>query len=316
MVAHDVLTYVSARSVGFTPERVKVTQYSYEDVDKSLYNFRYSPQMREGERPTVTDSDPLNDENEYYRDFVGYMRPNDGHVPVLQVLSLYSAEPDWGMDNELKISPLQNLTGGSMGYRHLRYGLFFFRAGVAHLRAEHFTRMADEAFQREDVYWGIRFSARAIHYIEDILTPIHTKPFSEWYALKKFLFPKKMFHTAKNYHANFEGYIAYRLWSGDPRFISAIEEAEPCEIGDLKSDLLRASRRIRRLSYPVLRECRSLWGDSMELAPVKLCEADLENIRPSERFEECVTLWLGLSASFVKGYILRYLCRFLKAHTP
>jgi hypothetical protein len=315
MVAHDVLTYVSARSVGFEPGMVKVTKYSYEDVDKSLYNDRYSPQMREGERPTVTDSDPLSDETEYYRDFVRYTRPNNGHVPGLEVLALYSAEPDWGMDDELKLSPLQRLTGGSQGYRHLRYGLFAFRAGIAHLRAAHFTRMSGVAFQRQDTYWGIRFAARAIHYIEDVLTPVHTKPFSEWYALKKFLFPKKIFHTAKNTHVNFEGYIAYRLWGGDPRFITAIEEAEPFGICNLESDLLRISRRIRRYSYPILRECRRLWGDSMESGPVKLCEADLKNIRPSERFQGCVTQWLGVSASFVKGYILRYLCRFIKART-
>jgi hypothetical protein len=315
MVAHDVLTYMSARSVGFEPEMVKITQYSYGDVDKGPYNARFTSEMREGKRPTVTASDPLYDENEYYANFVRYTRPNSVHVPGLEVLALYSAEPDWGMDFNLKLSPLQKLTGESQGYRHLRYGLFFFRAGVAHLRAVYFTELARTAFQRDDPYWGIRFSARAIHYIEDVLTPVHTKPFSEAYALKNLLFPKKLYFTAQNYHLNFEGYTAYRLWGGDHRFITAIERAEPFAIDDLKKDLLMSSRRIRRLFYPIFQECRRLWGGSMERGPVKLLEADLKNITPSERFEESVTRWLGISASFVKGYILQYPGRFLKTNT-
>jgi len=198
MVAHDVLTYMCARSVGFEPEMVKITQYSYGDVDKGPYNACFPPEMREGKRPTVTGADPLYDENEYYADFVRYTRPDNGYVPGLEVLALYSAEPDWGMDYDLKLSPLQKLTGGSQGYRHLRYGLFFLRAGVAHLRAVYFTEMARTAFRRDDPYWGIRFSARAIHYIEDILTPVHAKPFSEMYALKKLLCPKRLYFTAQH----------------------------------------------------------------------------------------------------------------------
>ena len=313
MIAHDVLTYVCARSLGFGPEMVKITPYSYGDVDRGPYNVRSAPEMREGEKPTVTGADPFYDENEYYSDFVPYTHPENGLVPAIEVLSLYSAEPDWGMDCGLTLSPLQKLTGGSQGYRHLRYGLFLLRAGVAHRRAVYFTELARTAFLREDLYWGIRFSARAIHYIEDILTPVHAKPFSELYALKTLLCPKRLYSTAQNYHMNFEGYTAYRLWGGDPLFITAIEQARPFAISDLKKDLRAASRTIRRLFYPIFRECRRLWGGSMERGPVKLLKADLKNIRPSERFDEGVTQWLRISASFVKGYILRYPDGFLKA---
>ncbi len=127
MIAHDVFSYVCAKGLGFFEDYIEITKNTYSNYDNDVYNREYSIEMREGKRPTFHSQDQWFDEDEYYADYVSYNNPVKGRVRAIEVLSLYSAEPDWGMDEGMKLSPLQILTGGSLGYRHLRYGLFFFQ---------------------------------------------------------------------------------------------------------------------------------------------------------------------------------------------
>jgi hypothetical protein len=311
MLAHDVLTYLCARSSGIGEEEVRISLYSYKDTNSLLLCPDYELETREGDRPVVESSDPQYDESEYYSDFIKYSKPINGLVSMIQVLSLYSVEPDWGMDSGLKLSPLQLLTGGSQGYRHLRYGLFFLRAGIVHRMALHYFSLAQTAFHKSDIYWGIRFSACAVHYIEDLLTPVHTKPFTEMYFFKKLFQAKDLYFITFNYHLNFERYVAYHLWHGNRRYTDTIEEARPLELQDLKNNLLPGSRKARKLFPVIFEECKRLWGDTMKNGFVKISKEDIKRISTSERFQESVLSWLEYSASFVKGYIKRYIIPFL-----
>ena len=311
MIAHDVMTYVSARSVGFRDVPVTLRPYSYGEVDRDRYNPSYAWEMREGGTPVVSSDNPYFDEQEYYGSSVRYSvlrgdeASRDDAVSALEVLSLYSAEPDWGMDRELELSPLQKLTAGSQGYRHLRYGFFLFRAGVAHRRALHFQSLAAHAFDRGDPYWGLRFSARALHYIQDILSPYHLKPIPEWYWIPRLFRLRAVYHTIFNYHLNFEGYTGYHLWHGTQRFIRCIEGAGPKAIGDLKQDLLRASWKVRMLFYGIFGECRKMWGESLSEGFRRLGRDWIEEYTPSERLNLLICRWLTLASSYVKGYILK-----------
>ena len=306
MIAHDVLTYICARCAGIGGEDVLIRPYNYKDTETMTVCGDYELENREGGRPVVSSDDPKYDESEYYSDFIKYSYPKKGKVPLIEVLSLYSAEPDWGMDSGLKLSPLQALTGGSQGYRHLRYGLFLFRAGIVHRMALHFFDLARIAFNRSDVYWGVRFSARAIHYIEDLLTPVHTKPFTEMFFFKKMFQAKDLYFITYNYHLNFERFVAYHLWHGDRIYTDIIESAVPFELHDLKKDLLPGSRVVRRLSPFIFRECKKIWGGTMKDRFVKISIEDINRIHPDDRFLEAILSWLEFSASFVKGYIEKF----------
>ncbi len=134
-----------------------------------------------------------------------------------QILIDYSDEPDWGMDKELKLSKAQFLMAGSHGYRHMYYSAgdwhlpyLFFPQGVAPKRAQHFYGLAKQALSRGDLYWGFRFLARAIHYIEDIGQPYHTTQTS-----LRFIIPGSPLagttQATKNYHFAYESYVGYRL---------------------------------------------------------------------------------------------------------
>lgn len=312
MIAHDVLTYLCAKSVGFSSRSVQITSYSYEDIDRDVYNRDFPFEMREGGRPTVTVDEPEFDENEYYSEFVHYDVPVNDTVPAIQVLSLYSAEPDWGMDFGLKLSPIQRFMAGSQGYRHLRFSLFRLRAGIVHERAVYFDRLSKEAFKRNDPYWGVRFAARALHYIEDLLTPVHTKPFPEGFLLERLFRLKSLYFTIYNYHMNFERFVGYHLWNGHERLIQTIQDAPVARLSSLKSDILKGWDRIRRLFYSVFKECRKLWGDSMGSSCVRLQKRDIEAINPPGDLLVLIEEWLHLAASIVKGYIEGYVLPSMK----
>jgi len=315
MIAHDVFTAICTRSLGAKNHSIKITSFSYFDGTPS--NPSRDVEFREGGKPTVTSEDPNLDENEYYPLNTCYSRPKGGKVSWVEVLSLYSAEPDWGMDDELKLSPIQGLMGGSQGYRHMRYSLFCFKVGVPHRRAIHFHGLARVAFDRGDTYWGVRFSARAIHYIQDILSPFHTKPFPEWYIFRKLFSPGELYYITYNYHLNFERLIGYHLWHGEPGIVRCIEGAPVHSLDGLEdkalleNEILKASRKARQLLYPVFRECARLWAGSMEKGYYKIKREEIEKLELPRRLQELTCRWLGGAASFIKGYIRAYVFPFV-----
>jgi hypothetical protein len=301
MIAHDVHTYMCAASLNMEDVAVHITPYSYQDEDQDPYNPSYRWEMREGGSPVTVSEHALNDEQNYYTPFVHYESPVQETVSSRQVLALYSAEPDWGMDEGLQLSPLQAVTAGSQGYRHLRYGWFFLRAGEAHRRALHFNRLAGIAYAGGDYYWGLRFSGRTLHYIQDLLTPFHLKPIPEWYWMPRVFRLREVFNTICSQHMRFEGFTGYHLWHGSASYLKCIEESSPLPLGDLRRDLIRASRKLRRRFYGMFRECCLFWGEGETASALK--REWIRNHSPSETLNRYIYSWLHMLSSFVKGYI-------------
>jgi hypothetical protein len=314
MIGHDVLTLVAARSLHLAGRPVTITPYSYDDDDASPYNPGAEIEMREGTRPTVRSpagksGEPATgyyDESDYEGEYARYDPPVDGRADLIQILALYSAEPDWGMDADFDLSPLQAFTGGSQGFRHLRYGLFFMRIGRVVERIRHFTRMAEYAFGKGDIYWGVRFSARALHYLEDALSPFHLKPFPEWLLPLLAAAPKRFYTRTVNYHLNFERAVGFRLWRGDRALVDVIAAARPVTMSDAGRDALRAMRRSRRLFYPLYGECRKMWGGTMDRRYVKISPEEIDDLSKNRELEHLIRGWLEHASGWVKGYILRY----------
>ncbi len=312
MIAHDVVSYACAATGGFSDIKVAVTPYKYAVLETEPLNENYTPEMREGGRAAVYSPDPDLDETDYDGGYPKYGMPVRGAVSAREVLSLYSAEPDWGMDGGLHISPLQRLTGGSQGYRHMRYGLFGFRVGKAHERAVYYMQMATEIFDRGELYWGLRLSARALHYIQDILSPFHTKPFPESFLPARIWKPKELYFITYNYHLNFERLVGYYLWHGEESFIRCLDESKPVQINDLKPQLLKNVRIIRHFAPHLFRECRKLWGESMSKALYKISVDQILKTDLSPRMREYICRWFTIMSGFVRGYIERYVAPSMK----
>jgi len=118
-------------------------------------------------------------------------------VSAREILTGYSGEPDWGMDKGLDVSRHQKLMGGtdpkqtsSQGFRHMSFLLG--KMGEAPKRAQLFFDLGAKAIEKGHEYWGFRFTAMGLHYIEDMGTPVHTNmlPTLKYIRLKGMIRPR------------------------------------------------------------------------------------------------------------------------------
>lgn len=174
--------------------------------------------------------------------------PPGAELTVREVLRTYSDEPDWGMDRDLwshpeygyGAEPYGKPTGvSSQAAFHMKFAHepWLVRTFVPSLadgmpieRLELFTRLARFAFRTGHDYWGWRFGAWALHYVQDLTQPYHTRAFpgaGAGYYLRYIL----SFHKAEmkaratqlveNRHLLYEDFAAYSLQR------SYLERAKP-----------------------------------------------------------------------------------------
>ena len=159
-------------------------------------------------------------------------------VSARDVLITHSDEPDWGIDQSLWAHqeygygepPYGKLTGVAsqapfhMLFRHENVIINGvapeLRDGMGIERFELFRRLAGAAFESGHPYWGLRFTAWALHYVQDLTQPYHARavPHGDWLWLAKFLVSSKKEQyrsetqsLAKNRHFMFEDAMAFAL---------------------------------------------------------------------------------------------------------
>lgn len=226
--AHETLTYLIVKSVlPNADELVRITPYNYQE--KRVYNTerliledvcgrfisKFVPSWAKHYPP-----DP---------------EPVDGQVPVWQILTVYSVEPDLGMDEGLNLSIFQSLIGNSQGVRHMKYKLLFFEFFEGSESFFYYVEMSKQAFSKGDRYWGYRFLARAIHYLEDLSMPYHNAPGRLGDVLRTVLFSdeRKALELAHR-HFSYDDYLAYLLYLEDKEIIASIVEAQPKRVKNLR----------------------------------------------------------------------------------
>ncbi len=125
-------------------------------------------------------------------------------MKISEILATFSDEPDWGMDQELFTlknynyghAPFGIQTGPSsqaafhMAFFHenplLKIIIPDLRINFVRQRAELFLELARLAIRKENRYWGWRFCAWAVHYLQDLTQPYHARalPFSSLRILR------------------------------------------------------------------------------------------------------------------------------------
>jgi hypothetical protein len=195
------------------------------------------------------------------------------------LLKRHSASPDRGMDQELDLSFSQLLMGGkkgtaSQGFRHMRFlaGLI----GQAPRRAELFYHLGVKAIAAGHEYHGFHFLGWALHYAQDMGTPVHAKMFASlkylprlgdtWRMLRKNRFSPigfardlvALFTTVNvNHHQ-----LSEALWE---ELLVAKEPAlEPALRGEAPGD--RHAGLWRRVKRRLTREPRTVKGLAQRLA--------------------------------------------------
>ncbi|GAI88419.1 unnamed protein product, partial [marine sediment metagenome] len=142
------------------------------------------------------------------------------------------------------------------------------KAGEAPKRANHFFEMSKIAFGKSDNYWGFRFTARAIHYLEDISQPYHTYPAPLDVLFKKFFNVKKLTILVTNAHYGYEDFNGYLFENKKEEFYNLLPEVKTVKMDDIVDSAIKLSKEARKdftLSY----------RETMKLFPVLDNEQEL-----------------------------------------
>jgi hypothetical protein len=227
---------------------IEVTPYTYQEIDEDKYNPEFVIK--------------------YVDEVIGEK------VKTSDILIKYSDEPDWDLDTNLELNRIQALTGGSHGYRHMYSSLFggLLRGGVAPQRANYFLEMAKVAFEREDNYWGFRFAARAIHYLEDISQPYHTYPAPIGVLFKKHFKVKKLTKLVTNLHYGYEDFNGYLFNYRKEEFYRILPEVKKVPIDDIVKSAIELSEKARKdftLSYREIIKIFPILNNDQEFITLK-----------------------------------------------
>lgn len=214
---HEAFTYYLVQDLVNKDSLIEITEYNYKE--DRVYNEDYlvledvagQRKFFESLGDGVFPPDPL---------------PINNRLPVWQILTIYSPEPDNGMDEGLNLSPLQGLIGNSQGVRHMKYRVGLLVAFEGDKSFMYFVDMSKKAFESGDKYWGYRFLGRALHYIEDLSQPYHNAPGTLgeliWAAMNK-----KMTAILGNAHYFMDEYLVYLLYYSDNATREAILGSKP-----------------------------------------------------------------------------------------
>jgi hypothetical protein len=196
------------------------------------------------------------------------------------VLATFADEPDWGMDQDLfsieqvgygspAFGPWHGLSSQApfhMAFFHehpllLRFVPRLHKSFLAE-RVRLFFRLAGLAFQKCIDYWGWRFTAWALHYLQDLTQPYHATPFppSLLKLLGRFLqdphprgFVDRNRNCLVNHHILFEAAVHYILNQAaknhsDHVFLRALAAGSEILPGTLIALLHEASRTAARVA--------------------------------------------------------------------
>jgi hypothetical protein len=267
---HDLMTSEVVRDLGWLDKfgNMTVTEYLYDDPTVSQIKIQYYNKEYKELLPDEFYNHALYEKRKFFNG-----SPVGDSISAKQLLADFSDEPDWELDQNLELSWMQAFSGESQGYRHMYYPALSFHMpmggwpqGQTPERAQHFYDLAKTSFENGDTYWGFRFLARSLHYVQDMSQPYHTRQFY-W----EFINLKDPFYgtiqTIKNYHFVYESYIGnlFRLeQQGEmPKtLISAVRYSLPVEVESPESLVKYVARRSYWQSSNTMQTSIGFFGES------------------------------------------------------
>ncbi|SHH20488.1 phospholipase C/P1 nuclease family protein [Thermosipho atlanticus] len=295
---HEALTYYLIQDLPNASTLVEITPYNY--VEDRVYNQDFLVlEDVAGQRKFF---EPLGDGV-----FPPDPTPMNNKLPVWQILTIYSPEPDNGMDEGLNLDPLQVLIGNSQGVRHMRYRIGILSAFQGDKSFLYFVNMSKIAFENGDRYWGYRFLARALHYIEDLSQPYHNAPgeLGEmiWAAMNK-----NMSTILGNAHYFLDDYLVYLLYYSDNAARETILGAKPLFF-DTYEEYVQSVMDYTLAKFPIVhREVKRIFGEDTLLQRIKI-----DDMKERDKDGEFAVLKseilsiLSYSSSVIKGFLLDFL---------
>jgi len=261
---------------------IEVTPYTYQEIDQDEYNPEF---------------------------IIKYVNEEIGEkVKASDILIKYSDEPDWDLDTNLQLNKIQALTGGSQGYRHMYFSVFcgLLKAGAAPWRANHFFEIAKIAFGKGDNYWGFRFAARAIHYLEDISQPYHTYPAPLDVLFKNFFNVKKLTVLVTNAHYGYEDFNGYIFKHKKDEFYNILPEVKTVKMDDIVKAAIKLSKEARKdftLSYRETMRLFPVLDNDREFIVLKEQEIiRVANSKESQKLVDLMKKDMVLGLGYLNGF--------------
>lgn len=235
---HGNVTYQIVNDIDWLNKfsNITITEYSYSNIETEPYNPEFEIEYRDG--------------------------PVGGKTSALTILSIYTDEPDWDMDQNLKLSPFQKIAGGSSGWRHQYFITLFgiVRLGKAPDRAQYFYNLALKAFDRGDLYWGFRFFARSLHYLEDLTQPLHSFPLPYSIVLKNIFDLNGLIKIGENHHYALEDYQEVQIDILREDYLEALNTDETFDVRTIKRLGILNAFRARKDSGKIFRIQENFYG--------------------------------------------------------
>lgn len=267
--------------------KIKVTPYTYNDP--SPYNPAYAIPYR-GEKIGDT-------------------------IDAITIITRYVTEPDNGMDENLNLNSMQKLTGGSSGWRHQYYIALggVLKLGEAPKRIIHFWNLAREAFQKRDYYWGFRFFAYSLHYLQDLTQPFHAYPMPLGNVIKNIFNLEKVIAQGENHHYTLEDYQEYQILNKNPAYIETLKKAKPYKIENPEEAGIKAAWTSRKDAGKLFeiqsKYFRGINDTKNYKAPKDLFMGNSSTLK--EEYDKIILRNLENFAGYTKGYI-EFLKEFLE----
>jgi hypothetical protein len=250
-------------------------------------------------------------------------------MPAREILVRYAAEPDWGFDQDLHASWQQAFMGGytglsSQAYFHMYYPAFTVHMpvpgiamGAAPRRLALFQEAARAAFERNDPYWGFRYLACALHYIQDVGQPYHSTQTSVHFLDLNHPIDGTTKITS-NYHLVYEGWVDHHMRlelraaaqtgrEGGFGFLAALRGSDAHTYPELHDYVEQVAHRSHRNASRLLRACVDFF-DRRFKQPVDVAatDQDLAQIEPEEprrRIVEATLPALRLTGQSIRGFL-------------
>ncbi len=279
---HKEVTYYCLKDVEWIKnfDSIKITPFNYEDSDRRLAPY-----------------------------YIPYKEGNIGDTTsALEILITYCEEPDWGLDKDID-SFLFKILGyiglDSSAWRHGYWIMGPIKLGGAPERFIYYYNMSINAFKNGDIYWGFRFLARCLHYIEDITQPQHTYPVPYKVIVQKQFNPKKIIPIVQNHHFTLERYQAYQCRVGNPKYVNILTSAKPIEPKDLKAFIVESAIKSSKKAEEIWDIQSKLYGADIDKEEEFNWYPGLEQDEALKtRYDDIILEQLSDLASKVKGLVL------------
>ncbi len=235
-IAHDKITYLALKNCDIKELKLRIN--TEKQLPKFHSHISFNPEYKL-KFPEITNI-PLVPERYLHLLPDSYSLKNYLKNHMSGLMSIYSYEPDMGVDDDLILSKFQSFTAGSHGWRHVRFGFIkdIVRLGIAHKMSEHYFNEAIQLKRKRNLYWSTRVLGRALHYIEDIGQPFHAKIISPEILLKH-ISPVKIGYHIANLHVNFEAIIGFLLWRDKKTFVNILSRKDLLKGRNTESIALR-----------------------------------------------------------------------------